>query len=62
MISGQYVTIDGSIPEGYSIIQAEPGQIPLTIQTSPSEAQIQADSGRVESLTVTKYDGYSRNQ
>ncbi|CBY37144.1 unnamed protein product [Oikopleura dioica] len=45
MISGQYVTIDPNALEGYSIVQADSGQIPLTIQTTPSEAQIQADSG-----------------
>ena len=46
MISSHYVTIDPNALEGYSIVQAESGQIPITIQTAPSEAQIQADSGR----------------
>jgi len=45
MISSHYVTIDPNALEGYSIVQAESGQIPITIQTAPSEAQIQADSG-----------------
>ena len=46
MISSQYVTIDPNALEGYSIVQADSsGQIPITIQTTPSEVQIQADSG-----------------
>lgn len=49
MISGQYVTVDGH--EGYSIVQAaDSTQIPVTLipETTPSEAQIQADSGTVD--------------
>lgn len=58
MISGQYVTIDPNALEGYSIVQADSGQIPLTIQTTPSEAQIQADSGTEKIVLYLRSDFY----
>ena len=66
MILGQYVTVDGH--EGYSIVQAADStqipQIPVTLipETTPSEAQIQADSGTVDSPVYLPPEiGYFRN-